>query len=207
MEESIFYSNDKTENIAKKLLGMTLTYKSAQGLVGGIIVETEAYLGHKDSAAHVYNGKRTPSNEPLYSNPGAIYIYSIHGRYLLDIVTQAKETPEGILIRAIEPTIGKDIMEQNRLKHGYDLTNGPGKLMEALNIQDKKMNYQIINSGNLCINSDNHLPAKIDESSRIGVSDKGDWTNAKLRFSVNGNPYVSNMKKSLIDNENYGWIK
>ncbi len=133
-----FFSEGTTDEITKKLLGKLLVYNSPQGLMSGYITEAEAYLGAKDSAAHAYQGKRTPSNEALYGYPGTVYIYSIHSRLCLDIATQAKDTPEGILIRGIEPYQGIKWMERNRSKHGYNLTNGPGKLMQALGIEDKK---------------------------------------------------------------------
>lgn len=200
-----FYDSDTTDQIAKKMLGTLLTYDSPNGLVGGRIVETEAYMGERDSAAHAFNGKRTASNEPLYGPPGTIYIYSIHGRYLLDVATQAKDVPQGVLIRAIQPTIGQEIMYHNRPKYGVELTNGPGKLMGALGIEDKLMNFQIIGDDKLKIDIDNRLePRQIKTSGRIGVS-KGDWTDKPLRYYVSHNPYVSGLTKAEVNIAHFGW--
>lgn len=186
---------------------MLLTYQSPKGLVGGWIVETEAYLGQLDSAAHAFKGRRTASNEPLYGPPGTVYIYSIHGRYLLDVAAQAKDVPQGVLIRAVEPFIGKEIMLKNRAKTGFDLTNGPGKLMEAFGISDKKMNFEIFGD-NSKLDIHKHrkkIPQMIETSNRIGVSNQGDWAGKPLRYFVKGNPFVSGMKKRDMDLDHFGW--
>lgn len=207
LNQNPFYSSDTTDEISKQILGMLLTYDSPKGLVGGRIVETEAYMGQEDSAAHAFKGRRTHSNDPLYGPPGTVYIYSIHGRYLLDVAAQEKDVPQGILIRAIEPTIGLPIMEANRTKHGVDLTNGPGKLMEALGIADKKMNMEIFGDSKLDIHQDDKkIPAQIEESNRIGVANQGAWATKPLRYFVKGNPYVSGIKKRDFDTENHGWL-
>lgn len=206
MDQDPFYSSSTTDQISREMLGMLLTYDSPKGLVGGWIVETEAYMGQKDSAAHAFKGRRTASNEPLYGPPGTVYIYSIHGRYLLDVAAQEKDVPQGVLIRAVEPTIGLDIMEQNRTKHGVDLTNGPGKLMEAFGIADKKMNMEIFGDSKLNIHQqDKKIPAHIEESNRIGVANQGTWATKPLRYFVKGNPYVSGIKKRDVDLKTHGW--
>ncbi|KRL70087.1 3-methyladenine DNA glycosylase [Lentilactobacillus kefiri DSM 20587 = JCM 5818] len=206
LDQDPFYSSSTTDQISREMLGMLLTYDSPKGLVGGWIVETEAYMGQKDSAAHAFKGRRTASNEPLYGPPGTVYIYSIHGRYLLDVAAQEKDIPQGVLIRAVEPTIGLDIMEQNRTKHGVDLTNGPGKLMEAFGIADKKMNMEIFGDSKLNIHQqDKKIPAHIEESNRIGVANQGTWATKPLRYFVKGNPYVSGIKKRDVDLKTHGW--
>ncbi len=206
MDQDPFYSSSTTDQISREMLGMLLTYDSPKGLVGGWIVETEAYMGQKDSAAHAFKGRRTASNEPLYGPPGTVYIYSIHGRYLLDVAAQEKDIPQGVLIRAVEPIIGLDIMEQNRTKHGVDLTNGPGKLMEAFGIADKKMNMEIFGDSKLNIHQqDKKIPAHIEESNRIGVANQGTWATKPLRYFVKGNPYVSGIKKRDVDLKTHGW--
>ncbi|EHO52175.1 DNA-3-methyladenine glycosylase [Lentilactobacillus kisonensis F0435] len=185
---------------------MLLTYDSPKGRVGGWIVEAEAYMGQKDSAAHAFKGRRTASNEPLYGPPGTVYIYSIHGRYLLDVAAQEKDVPQGILIRAIQPTIGEGIMLTNRKKPGVSLTNGPGKLMEAFGIADKKMNFEIFGDGRLKIDKQQRkMPATIASSNRIGVANQGDWATKPLRYFVKGNPYVSGIRKRDVDQTHFGW--
>ena len=139
--------------------------------------------------------------------PGTVYIYSIHGRYLLDVAAQEKDVPQGALIRAVEPTIGQKIMLANRKKHGFDLTNGPEKLMEAFGIADKEMNFEIFgNHSKLAIDQQRKkAPAQIETSNRIGVANQGDWATRPLRYFVKGNPYVSGIKKRDVDQENFGW--
>ncbi|EEI19499.1 Putative 3-methyladenine DNA glycosylase [Lentilactobacillus hilgardii] len=201
-----FYASASTDKVAQEMLGMLLTYNSPKGVVGGWIVETEAYMGQKDSAAHAFKGRRTASNEPLYGPPGTVYIYSIHGRYLLDVAAQQKDIPQGVLIRAVEPFIGKGIMLKNRSKSGFDLTNGPGKLMEAFGISDKKMNFEIFGDGNLDIHQNRKkIPKAIETSNRVGVSNQGDWASKPLRYFVKGNPFVSGIKKREMDLNDFGW--
>lgn len=201
-----FYASAPTGQLTKAILGMLLTYDSPKGRVGGWIVEAEAYMGQQDSAAHAFKGRRTASNEPLYGPPGTVYIYSIHGRYLLDVAAQEQDVPQGILIRAIQPTIGEDIMLTNRDKFGVNLTNGPGKLMEAFGIDDKKMNFEIFGDCQLNIDKQTQkIPAAIEASNRIGVANQGDWATKPLRYFVKGNPYVSGIKKRDVDLENFGW--
>lgn len=201
-----FFNEGTTDEITKRMLGTLLVYHSPKGLMSGYITEAEAYLGQKDSAAHAYQGKRTPSNEALYGVPGTIYIYSIHGRLCLDVAAQAKDVPEGILIRGIEPYQGIDLMKANRPKSGFELTNGPGKLMDALGIYDKDMNLIELGDTDLDLDVDNvKVPKKIVESGRIGVSDRGTWTDKPYRFYVKGNPYVSKLPKREMDLKTYGW--
>ncbi|WP_413628217.1 DNA-3-methyladenine glycosylase [Fructilactobacillus vespulae] len=201
-----FFSNGTTAEIAKRLLGKLLVYHSPDGIMSGYVTETEAYLGQSDSTAHAFQGKRTPANEALYGVPGTIYIYSIHSRLCLDIATQAKDVPEGILIRGIEPYQGLDFMNQNRPRHGFELTNGPGKLMEALGITDKQMNLVEFGEGALDFDLRNEkVPHQIATTARIGVSNKGTWAQKPLRYFVKGNPFVSKTLKRDIDLKNYGW--
>ncbi|WP_268912402.1 DNA-3-methyladenine glycosylase [Lentilactobacillus sp. SPB1-3] len=206
MSSHNFYDSDTTDQLAQQMLGMLLTYESPNGLVGGRIVETEAYMGEQDSAAHAFQGKRTASNEPLYGPAGTVYIYSIHGKYLLDVATQGPDVPQGILIRAIEPTIGQEIMYRNRPRPGAELTNGPGKLMAALGIAEKTMNFEIIGEGKLNIDvHDRWQPRRVQKSGRIGVS-IGEWTDRPLRYYVRHNPYVSGIKRNEVNIANFGWI-
>jgi len=204
-ELTAFFSGEPTELIASKLLGKTLRYQTNQGVMSGYITEAEAYLGQNDSAAHAFQGKRTPSNEALYRDPGTIYIYSIHGRYMFDIATQEAGVPQGILVRGLEPVDGIELMRQNRSREGYELTNGPGKLMQALGIQDKSLNLISLDEAPLTIQLTGKIPAKVGESSRIGVSQNGNGTLLPLRYFVAGNPYVSGMRKREMDLENRGW--
>ncbi len=201
-----FFANATTDIITQNLLGHELLYQSPQGVVGGLIVEAESYMGIKDSAAHSFQGRRSPSNEALYGSAGTIYIYSIYGHYMFDIATQAAGEPQGILIRALQPTQGEKIMEQNRHLNGYNLTNGPGKLMAALGINSFALNQQLLSQSPLSISPQRKKePRRIIAAPRVNVS-AGAWQNRPLRFYVAGNPYVSGTAKRSWELSTWGWL-
>ena len=203
-----YFNKDTTAELTKDVLGHELIYRSLKGIVSGIIVEAEAYLGAKDSAAHAFKGHRSAANEALYEDPGTIYIYTLRGHYMLDVATQKNGEPQGILIRGIEPLKGKKIMLNNRTKHGFDLTNGPAKLTEAMGIDSKELNMKPMDGSPLTISLTRiKEPSKISASARVNVSTRGDWTEKPLRYYVAGNPYVSKMRKRDMDETNYGWEK
>lgn len=191
-----FFTGRPTIEIAQALLGTTLLYRNPGGTVGGLIVETEAYLGANDTAAHAYNGRRTAFSEPLYREPGTLYIYRLRANYLLDIVTQPAETPEGVLIRAIEPTLNVDQQLTNRGKTGVQVTNGPGKLMQALGIQDQDMNLLSIAASDIAVDlTQSQTPQHISALPRVGVNAEAASGQLPLRFVVAGNPYISDSRK------------
>ncbi|CAM2944485.1 DNA-3-methyladenine glycosylase [Mammaliicoccus fleurettii] len=183
-----------TIQTAQDLLGVQLIYESEHHTLTGYIVETEAYLGHQDQAAHGFQGKRTPKVESLYQEGGTIYAHTMHRQLLINFVTQTAGVPEGVLIRAIQPEQGIDIMEYNRGKKGYELTNGPGKLTQALQIP-RAIDGSKLNIGRLKIDTKHRkYPRAIVAGPRIGIPNKGQWTDEPLRFTVKGNPYVSHMR-------------
>lgn len=157
---------------AQSLLGWELVYTSESGEVGGIIVETEAY-GPIDPASHAHGGKRI-RNAPLFEPAGTVYIYFTYGmHYCLNIVTGPEGSGQGVLIRALEPTRGVAIMQNNRNgKPDSQLTNGPAKLVEALGVKPI-LNGKSINRSTL------HLvpgkkPDHIVQTTRIGISQAKD---------------------------------
>ena len=196
-----------TQEIARFLLGKIISTKINGFLTSGIIVETEAYLGEIDMAAHSYLNHHTQRNDALFKKAGTIYVYQMRGYFLLNIVTK-NNFSECVLIRSIEPIKGIDIMEKRR-KFPYkkfQLTNGPCKLCQALSI-DLSFNNSFINEKLfLTLNSD-FIPKKIEITPRIGIFNKGNWTNKKLRYFVNGNPYVSKILQKEVDNVSFGWKK
>ncbi|KAA9299930.1 MULTISPECIES: DNA-3-methyladenine glycosylase [Aerococcus] len=207
MAELFFKNPDlSTPEIAQKLLGCRLRRKSSSGVTSGIIVETEAYLGESDQAAHVYGGKRTASLEAFYQEAGIFYIYNIHGHWCVNMITQSKDEPQGVLIRALEPVEGIDLMQSRRKQDQRRLlTNGPGKLSQALGV-DKEVDYGTsILQDPLTIDFHEPRPvAEIARGPRIGISNKGEWTHKLLRFYVKGNPYVSSPKgRTQTD---HGWL-
>jgi len=146
--ERDFYNRDAVD-VAQDLLGKTLVHETAKGALAAMIVETEAYMGVTDKAAHSYNGRRTERVEVMYGSPGFAYVYFIYGMYYcLNVVTREEGNPQAVLIRGLTPIEGLDVMAQNRFGASWaelagnqkkNLTNGPGKLCKALAI-DKGLN-------------------------------------------------------------------
>ena len=216
-----FFEKD-TILLAKDLLGKLILVKKDDEIFGGYIVETEAYLGAVDRACHGFEGKLTPKVEALFGKAGTVYIYTMHTHKMLNIVSCEEGNPQAVLIRGIEPVINVERMIENRGKDGILVSNGPGKLTKAMGISDGfnkskiceiKKNFGKI-SEKLTYNSENmdenvlyidfensKIPKKIEKSARIGIPNKGIWTEKELRYFVAGNKYVSGMRKSeFIDN-------
>lgn len=185
----------KTEIVAQELIGQILVYKNKQNIISGIIVETEAYIGPKDLANHASRGK-TPRNEVMFDKAGFWYIYLIYGFYhCLNIVTEQKNYPSAVLIRAIEPLAGIDQMKINRKTDELkNLTNGPGKLCQALGINRQLNHTSAIktNSELFIARSEMEIPKnKIKKAKRIGVDYSGKWKDKLLRFYLKDNVFVS----------------
>lgn len=198
-----------TTVIAKKLLGCLLVYEKDGMRKSGWIVETEAYLGKKDAAAHTYQGHRSPRVEVLYSPAGTFYIHQMMQHTMINVSTKVDGCPEGILIRAIEPFEGEIEMAKNRPGHSgkYSLTDGPGKLTQALGVTMAEYNTRFDESPLMIdVINNRRIPQTIIEGPRIGIPNKGEWTEAPLRFTVAGNPYVSR-RKGKIAKETHGWVK
>ena len=216
-----FFKQD-TISLAKDLLGKLILVKKDDEILGGYIVETEAYLGAVDRACHGFEGKRTPKVEALFGKAGTVYIYTMHTHKMLNIVSCEEGNPQAVLIRGVEPVINVERMVENRGKSGILVSNGPGKLTKAMGISDKfnksniseiTRNFQKItqeinyNSKNIQENvlyidfENSKIPKKIEISARIGIPNKGVWTEKQLRYFVAGNKYVSRMKKSEFKDE------
>ncbi len=187
--------HQKTEKVAQALLGKVLVRKIGKQKISGVIVETEAYVGPHDLACHASKGK-TERTRIMFENSGIWYVYMIYGfYYCLNIVTEAKNYPSAVLIRALEPLEGIEKMKKNRQIDDFaNLTSGPGKLCQALRI-DKKFNYAsavkpnpelYIEDRNLKIS-----PRQIQKAKRIGVDYAGAWKNKLLRFYIKNNNFVN----------------
>ncbi len=181
--------------VATMLLGKILVHESVDGTTAGRIVETEAYLGPEDEAAHSSGGRRTARNEVMYRSKGHAYVYFIYGLYYCLNVTagDVPGKPEAVLIRAIEPVDGEDIMtKRRRLAEGknLNLTNGPSKLCMAMDIS-KLQNNADITALPLYINDAPAPKEDIVETTRIGVDYAGEWKNKHLRFYIKDNLFVS----------------
>lgn len=186
-----FFLED-TITIAKKLLGVTLTHKSKGGVTAGLIVETEAYLSSNDPACHASKGKNK-KNEAMFGPPGTAYVYLIYGNhYCFNVVTSYKGTGEAVLIRALEPTIGVYLMKKRRSPKNKigELTNGPGKLCQAMGITKENNKVDLLNSPLYIVGGEDYKKNEhlIASSTRIGISKGKDkpW-----RFYIKNNKFIS----------------
>jgi len=193
-----FYQRD-TVKVARGLLGKKLVriYKGKR--LSGLIVETEAYTGVEDAAAHSYGGVPTPRTRTMYMGGGHAYVYFIYGMYwCLNFVTKKVNEPEAVLIRALEPVENIEIMRKLRpVKKDKDLTNGPGKLCLALHI-DKSLDGANLTEPPLFVeNMDFQIkPSQIVIAPRVGVDYAGPAAHWPLRFYIRDNPYVSRLVKN-----------
>lgn len=200
------FKKKSTEEIAQFLLGMYLEHETASGILGGYIVDVEAYLGPEDMAAHSFGLRKTPRLKAMYEKPGTIYLYTMHTHLILNMITREVGMPQGVMIRAIQPISGLEQMEMNRKgQRGKELTNGPGKLVAALGITKNLYGQSIFESKLKIVPEKRNYPKKIVALPRIGIPNKGAWTTMPLRYIVSGNPYISKQKKCDIDTQNFGW--
>jgi DNA-3-methyladenine glycosylase len=175
-----FYARDSV-TVARELLGMQLVIRQAQGLKVGRIVETEAYQGPEDLAAHSAGGRRTARTEVMYGAAGFAYVYLIYGIWhCLNVVTATRGVPHAVLLRALEPVTGIALPSW-----------GPGLLCRALGI-DRAYNGEDLRGTDLWIQAPRAAPPiRIGVGPRIGVDYAGDWAHRKWRFFVRDSPYVS----------------
>jgi DNA-3-methyladenine glycosylase len=180
----------ETEVVARELLGSVLECRTPEGTASGIVVETEAYLGEHDPACHAAVG-RTRRTAPLYGAPGSAYVYFIYGMYwCVNAVTRAEGLPSAVLIRALEPLDGLELMRARRprARSDTDLCNGPGKLCLALGIGPEHNGLSMQKPPlRLCAGTHLNDPDVI-VTSRIGITKAGEWP---LRWVVRDSPYAS----------------
>lgn len=194
-----FYNRDTLE-VAKELLGKNLVTTENNIITSGKIVEVEAYMGLEDKAAHSYGGRRTKRVEVMYGKPGVAYVYFIYGLYYcMNVVAREEGIAQAVLIRAVEPLEGKEVMSKRRFNKNYDelkkreiinLTSGPSKLCMALNI-DKSMNGEDLLGDRIYIEEGNKEKFEIGESPRIGIDYAEEAKDYPWRFFISDNPYVS----------------
>lgn len=191
---SEFYLRDPAA-VARELLGKLLLRETSAGLCGGRIVETEAYLSARDPACHASRGQ-TPRNAAMFGPPGHAYVYMIHAKWCLNAVTEPEGTPSAVLIRAIEPLVGSDLMRQRRgTDIMRDLTRGPARLCQALAVDRTYDGWDLTAGRELWIGEDLQAPERklrIAKSGRIGISSA---QRRLLRFFVKDNPFVSGRTK------------
>jgi DNA-3-methyladenine glycosylase len=186
-----FYSKG-TITVARNLLGKYLVRMRGRDSLIGRIVEVEAYRGGDDPASHAYRGK-TPRNMPMFGEPGHAYIYFTYGNHFcLNVTTRRFGTAGAVLIRAVEPCVGIELMR--KLRPGVSdqqLTNGPGKLTKAFDIAKSLNEIDLTVRGPLFIGQKREeAPFVIGRSPRIGIRV---GTERLWRFYVKSNPYVTKL--------------
>jgi DNA-3-methyladenine glycosylase len=203
-----FFTQDP-ETLARTLLGQRLVRVLDDGTrLAGVIVETEAYLGIPDKAAHTYGGRRTPRNEAMYGVGGTAYVYFTYGRHFcMNVVAGKKDEPVAVLLRALEPTDGLAFMREgretgrrsrSRKMKGHarlkdeDLCRGPGRLCEALVIDRSLNGIDLTRDSRLFLERSPAVPeTSIGVSPRIGVDYAEEWTMRDLRFFIRGSRFMS----------------
>ena len=185
-----FYEQTTTD-VAKQLLGKYLVRRHSQGDTIGRIVETEAYIGPQDLACHASKG-RTMRTEVMFGPPGHAYVYFIYGFYnMLNLVTEAKDYPAAVLIRAVEPMGGIELMKTRRQNGALrNLASGPGKLCQAFAV-DRSLNGADLRGDVLYVEDRGDPVPKFQATPRIGVDYAGKWKTKPYRFIVRGNEFVS----------------
>ena len=182
-----FYERDP-ETVAKELLGKRFIRKINKKFLEGMIVETEAYYGLHDPASRAYHGIKN-YNKPMWNDPGRAFIYNVHKYWMFNVVAHKPNQIGAVLIRALQPTKGMDVMKRNRpVKKVFDLTNGPGKLTIALKINKGLNGVPVTSYESEIIIANDKMGFEIGSSYRIGV---GKDLERKLRFFIKGNKFVS----------------
>lgn len=194
-----YYLNADVLFLAKDLLGKVLFTQINGEVTAGIIIETEAYFGVKDKASHAYGGRRTNRTETLYSEGGISYVYLCYGiHHLFNVVSSVEGEPHAVLIRGIEPLIGKDIMELRRNMPATKaaISSGPGSAAKALGI-DRSFNQKDLTGEEIWI-EDHAIRYHADEiasTPRVGVAYAQEDALLPWRFFIKGNKYVSKPNK------------
>lgn len=184
-----FYLQDGL-TVARELIGKKLVTNLNEGISGGIIVETEAYMGKIDAAAHTFRGK-TERTRIFYGMGGFVYVYLIYGRnFCTNVVANVENVPEAVLIRALQPTDGIELMKIRRGKQNLrDLCSGPGKLSQALGVT-KNFYGEDLCGEKIFIETTN-FQFKVTATKRININYAGDAKNYLWRFIAAENEFLS----------------
>lgn len=191
--EQHFYKQQDVVKIARELIGKVLYTRVDDAITSGMIVETEAY-SWKERGCHAYGAKRTERTSVMFQEGGRAYVYLCYGIHeLFNIVTNMEGVAEAVLIRALEPLEGQELMQKRRgdtvaFRH---LTSGPGKLTRSLGI-DRTWNGKILTDNEIWVEDAGRIPSKIiDVSKRIGIDYAGKDAKLPWRFSLKESPWVS----------------
>ncbi|HAU85397.1 MAG TPA: DNA-3-methyladenine glycosylase [Lachnospiraceae bacterium] len=187
-----FFMDDAVE-VAKKLLGKILVHETKEGITKCRIVETEAYMGVLDKGSHAYSGKVTKRTATLYEQGGVAYVYLIYGMYhCMNVVVNVKGLAQGVLIRALEPLEGIELMKKRRkLDKVKNLCNGPGKLCIAMDITKKENGVNLMTSSLFIEDAKKKEPFEIVSAKRINIDYAEEAKDFLWRFYIKDTPYVS----------------
>jgi DNA-3-methyladenine glycosylase len=181
--------------VLKDALGKVLIHQEGDIVTGGRIIEVEAYPGGEDKGSHTYLNKRTPRTEVQFGIGGHAYIYTVHTHHLLNIVIGKKGIPGAILIRAIEPMYGVDIMKERRgMEDLKSLTNGPGKFTQAMNITKSLNGIDLCNNNSELFLIDDGFKVRekdIVKTTRIGIDYAEEFRDVPWRWYLEDNMFVS----------------
>lgn len=179
-----------TLELSRDLLGQLVVHETEQGIVAGRIVETEAYMGVEDQAAHSFGGRRTKRTEIMYARPGSVYTYQMHTHTLLNVVAGPVDIPRAILIRAVEPVEGMEIMAERRGHMPMNQwTSGPGKLTKAMGITMEYYGHHFTEHPLFIAKGD---PVwEVEAGPRVGIQNTGEAVHYPYRFFEKENPFVS----------------
>lgn len=189
-----FYTRADVLEVARDLLGKKLVVPTRSGArVAGLIVETEAYRGPEDRASHAWNGRRTNRTETMYGIGGTAYVYFVYGMYnQFNVVTNVENVPHAILVRAVEPVEGLDLMRRRRRgRSEYELTGGPGRLCLAMGI-DRGLDKADLLGRRVWIEEGVSVSTRqIARGPRVGIDYAEKWVTKPWRFWIKDNPFVS----------------
>lgn len=187
-----FYQRSALE-VAPELLGTILVHNSSEGVTKGKIVEVEAYLGKVDPAAHSYQKAPTKRTQIQYGEGGYAYIYLIYGmHYCMNVVTNQIQIPEVVLIRALEPVDGLELMKKRRGIHQVkNLCNGPGKLCQAMGIRKENYGMDLCDTTLFLEQPLIQEEFVIETSKRINIDYAGEAKDYLWRYTIKDNPYLS----------------
>jgi DNA-3-methyladenine glycosylase len=183
-------------SVARDCIGKHLVHATALGTTVGRIVEAEAYRGPEDRAAHSFGGRRTPRTEVMFGPPGYAYVFLVYGlHWHFNIVTTAMGAPHAVLIRAVEPLAGVELMAQRRAlaPSHRDLTNGPGKLCTAFGIDRGAYGADLTQPPLFLCDPGGAARPRVARSPRIGVDYAGEWAARPWRFYDRDSRHVSRL--------------
>ena len=189
-----FFQGDDVVQIARALLGKNIITTFNNQVTIGKIVETEAYNGSFDKACHAYLNRNTKRTSVMFESGGIAYVYLCYGiHHLFNIVTNKKGIPDAVLIRAIEPLKGIEIMQKRReMQHAKpSLTNGPGKLSQALGLNTKHTGMSVLKNPIQIVENEQIDGASIQSAKRIGIEYAASHACLPWRFYVKNNAFVS----------------